>query len=124
MSFARLQNPAQSSFASLPASSLSALAGFGCMSRHDIVTSTSRSLSVLLQSRFSVSTQTAPEASSTLGCQHLVRKKAVGADVGYVAGISRCRRQTPFAYGVPTGPESRTSRDVRSAEESVSGGNR
>lgn len=53
-----------------------------------------------------------------------MRKKAVGAEVGYVGGMSRCKRQTPFAYGVPVGPERRTSSEVRSAEASELGGKR
>lgn len=88
-----------------------------------MVTRTSRSFNVLLQSRFSVSTHTAPVASSMLGCHNRVRNCAVGGAVGYVGGISRCNRQTPDAYGVPTGPARRISSDV-SSEESKSGAKR
>lgn len=71
-------NAAQSPSHSLPASPFSALAGFGWMSRHPIVTSTSRSVSSGRQSRFSVSTQTAPLLSSMFGCQMRVLNAAVG----------------------------------------------
>ena len=41
------------------------------------------------QSRFSVSTHTAPEDGSTFGWKILVLKRAVGGFVGYVGGMER-----------------------------------
>lgn len=47
-----------------------------------------------------------------------MRKKAVGADWGYVGGILSSRAKRPEEKGVPSAPVRRMERVVRSEKES------
>jgi hypothetical protein len=94
------------------------------MSKQQIVTRTSLSVSFESQSRFSVSTHTPPVCGSTFGWKIGVLKFAVGGFCGYEGGMVRWSFQTPAEKGVLRGPARRMSRSVRESESEAEGGKR